>query len=1332
MNRYRYYQKEADVAIYNELLINNKCIVKMFCGTGKSLLMRKCKIIEKKKLVVYVFPSLGLIDQFCTDYFVNVGLSCPFKISSENESTTDPIQIKAELKNKKQKIICVTYQSYKTLLDNLDSTKIDVCIYDEAHHAVGETYQKLIFENDMNYCEKQIFFTATPKNANGIVMYDRDNLDAGMCGNLVYDYSYLKGVVEDYLNPFEIRMDMYTENTNNSVFESIARAILVSGNNRVLTFHSDVNTDRDTSVKNFVNEREFKNIFKKIQKSEFPEKKGTYKNFKMIGLYSDINMDNRRTILDIFDTTPDDEVMVISSCETIGEGIDTKNANMCVFVDPKSSYVKIIQNIGRIVRKIFGSNKPNSTILIPCWVDKTKYLECGGDKDKCDEVIRQDMSEGGNFNGILNVMSALKQEDEDIYDICLHYPDCFSPGEIRGHWEKHGYKILEPVGDGKVGETVEYLIDEDIDYEDYEDYDDEEMIMRIAEDHDICIEIHTDSLETPVETYNSECESGEIIRLYKCHDEDEDEDVYHPIVKKCGKRKNKGSIQGLNRNQRVKISEHTNPDVKVLWNIVGDFTKDICSCILDCEVVKYDPMEVSIGIVERANKRVDNGLNLLPTQITKNNRITPELEQEYKDATKLGDFKKALKGKGYGKKCPDAVRDYLDEFLPEWRTEQDFDKKAMEDAKAIVERANKRDNSNLLPKCTRNIEKRTTPDLEQQEKDARKLGRFKDGLKGKGSSKCPDAVRDYLDENLPGWRQDLDKKAMEFAKAIVERAKKRDNSNLLPRNIHNKENRKTPELEQENTDARKLGNWKKALKGKGKGYGKCPDAVRDYLDEFLPEWRKEQDFDKKAMEDAKAIVERAKKRDNSNLLPKQTIKKNRITPELKQQHSDAVKLMHFKTSLKGTGSSKCPDAVRDYLDENLLGWRKEQDFDKKAMEDAKAIVDRANKRVENKLPIIIKDKKKRTTPELEQQHSDAVKLIHFKTALKGKSKGKCPDAVRDYLDKNLPEWRTEQDFDKKTMEDAKAIVERANQRFNNKLNLLPRYISNKENKKIPELHQELLDYKKLYRFKTALKGKGKSKCPDAVRDYLDKNLPGWRNKETEEDTQSESSSETPITKPKKSMKLKTPSVKKETIEQRKQRTKSELSILHQRYKTLTSQNLQKEFQENPQLWTKYHEISEENESSFPEQDIPRNRIIQELDKIKTKRTKKVVDMGCGKAQIANHFEKDSRFQFINYDHISSSENIETCDISNTPLEENDVEICILSLAMWGSNCKEYIQESHRILETGGKLYIIEATKRWTEEDELPGNKLKKILEENGFQIVEEKIEKFCMFVCIKV
>jgi ribosomal RNA-processing protein 8 len=1270
---YRYYQEEADKAIYEELLINNKCIVKMFCGTGKSLLMRKCRIIKSKKLVVYVFPSLSLIDQFYTDYlhdFKNI-----LKISSETESTTDAIKITKFLSKKINKIICITYQSFKTLLDNLGKTIIDVCIFDEAHHAVGETYQKLIFDNDTSICDKQIFFTATPKNANGIVMYDRDNLEACMCGKLVYDYSYLRGMNEHYLQPFEIRVDMYTDNTNKSVYESIARATLVSGNNRVLTFHSDVNTERDTSVNNFVNEKEFITAFKKVQETEFPENK-IHKKISMIGLSSSIGLKERRIILDKFDASPDNEIIVISSCETIGEGIDTKNANMCVFVDPKSSYVKIIQNIGRIVRKQFGQSKPNSTILIPCWVDKTKYLECGGDREKCDEVIRQDMSEGGNFNGILNVLSALKQEDEDIYDICLHYPDTYSPQEIKSNLEKQGYTIDDQVGEGTLMETLEHLLDTEIYYEEYEYCDtDEEMIMNIADQNDVCIEIHTNSFENPVERYNPECE--EIIRLYKCEnefsEEEDQETIYQPIIKKDkqGSKKNTGLITNLKRENRMNFKVHTNPDIKVLWNISRDFdiTKDICSCVIDCEVIKYDPMEVAIGIVERANKRVENKLNLIPRNIfNKEKRNTQELEQENKDATKLSYWKLVLKGKIKGI-CSDEVRDYLDNNLKDWRKEQDFDKKAMEDAKAIVERAKERENNGLY---------------------------------------------------------------------------------LLPRKIGNKKNRNTPELEQENKDVRKLGRWKQALKGQGRSI--CSDEVRDYLDNNLKDWRN--DLDEKAMEDAKAIVERANKRveNKLNLLPRQIQNKNRNTPELEQEYKDAVKLGHWKQALKGKGYN-CSDKVRDYLDNNLKDWRKEQDFDEKAMEDAKAIVERANKRVENKLNLLprkIGNKKNRNTPELEQENKDAVKLGDWKQALKGKGSCICFDEVRDYLDLNLKHWRKEQDFDKKAMEHAKAIVERANKRVENKLNLLPRNIHNKKNRNTPELEQENKDAQKLNNWKIALKGQGSCICFDEVRDYLDNNLKGWRSIDDNSVTQSVVSSSIKedekkliiIPTPKKSMKLKKPSTKKqetETQEQKRERVKSEISVLHQRYKTMNSKNLHQEFNNNPDIWHNYHQISEENEKSFPDDDIPRNRIIQELNKIKTKRTKQVVDMGCGKAQIAEYFQTDNRFKFINYDHISSNDTIISCDISNTPLEDDSVEICILSLAMWGSNCREYIQEANRILESGGKLYVVEPTKRWSEQDEQgniiaekEGSKMKTLLEENGFKIVEQSIEKFCLFVGIKI
>ena len=88
------------------------------------------------------------------------------------ESTTDPKKIKNFLKLKTHKIILVTYQSYQVLLNCLDGMKIGLVCYDEAHHVVSPEYQKLVFETD--YFEKEVFFTATPRNENGIIMYDVD------------------------------------------------------------------------------------------------------------------------------------------------------------------------------------------------------------------------------------------------------------------------------------------------------------------------------------------------------------------------------------------------------------------------------------------------------------------------------------------------------------------------------------------------------------------------------------------------------------------------------------------------------------------------------------------------------------------------------------------------------------------------------------------------------------------------------------------------------------------------------------------------------------------------------------------------------------------------------------------------------------------------------------------------------------------------------------------------------------------------------------------------------------------------------------------------------
>jgi superfamily II DNA or RNA helicase len=1162
---YRYYQSEADEAIYNELLINNKCIVKMFCGTGKSLLMRNCKILQNNPFIVYVFPSLNLIDQFYNDYLID--FNNVLRISSDKGSTTNSTEIITYLNDKSipTKIICITYQSFQLLLDNLNGLKINICVFDESHHVVGEVYQTFIFNNDV--CEKQIFFTATPKNANGIVMYDRDHPETNMCGELVYDYSYLRGVNEGYLNPFEIRIDMFTENTNKSLYETISRTILASGNTRVLTFHADVNTDRDTSVRNFVNEKVFCQTFREILLNEFPDKFGYYKKVQMVALDASIPPDERKQIMNKFDKTPDNHVFVISSCETISEGIDTKNANMCVFVDPKSSYVKIIQNIGRIVRKIFGQDKPNSTVLIPCWVDKDKYIDCDGDKDKCDEVIRQDMSEGGNFNGILNVLSALRQEDEDLYDICLHYPDTFSPQEIENNLVKQGITILDE--DMELKEVLDYF---DLDVEEDKEFEtEEELLMAVANGNDVCIEVHSISLEKTVEKYNSEGESGEIVRMYK--EEDDGEDIYRPILmKESGEKRTKDKVDAPNKDKRLNLKVHSNPDVKVLWNVVDglDLTKDICSCIINCEVVKYDQMEVAEGIVLRANKRDIEGKHKIPIMCCRNvnKQYSEEEKQEHDDATKLSSWKQYLNGKGTNK-CLHDVEKYLDTYLIGWKNDK-FEIKALKKVNEICERAKKREqySKNLIPKqvCQKNDVEYLKEEI-QEDVDARTLGGWKQSYNKKGKGKLYDKVKEVLDKNLPGWNVDLKSKALKQAEEIYERAKKRvqDSKNLIPKHLCQKNYIEYSEEEiQEDKDATKLSNWKYSLKNPESSNGmKCPKEVEDYLDLHLPGWS--QELENKNIQDIDDIFERAKERKN---LPARV----------------------------------CCDKNKKYSDEQI------------------------------------------------QEHNDAVKIKNIKY-----NKSKKNKILQDYLNQKLFEFKKNKTIISDDINDEE-------------------YIFEKKYTKSNAIHRQTLVLKNF-----------------------------------------------------------------ESSEEKKVRTKNELSAYHQKYITMKSNTLSEHFKTNPEEFTNYHKCRDKNLETFKEGEKPHEIVCKLLDVFKTKKQKTVVDMGCGLAKIANHFACDKRFKFINYDHVSVAQNIEVCDISSMPLDDDTVDICIMCFALWGSNCADYIKEAYRVLETQGSLYLIDSTKRWSDknihgyiEEGVEGQKLKELLEVAGFKIIQQKIEKFCLFHCVKI
>jgi superfamily II DNA or RNA helicase len=433
--------------------------------------------------------------------------------NTENTFTTNDDIIEKSLNNfiskDKNVVVLITYQSLAKLINIVrkHDMKIDLMCFDEAHHILGLNMKKQLFGTDpdddvveavvdtaddvveavvdtaddiktddgseadtdseyntdenflTNYVDKVLFFTATPKNTNNIVMYEphpivindveciiEDDINTEVaeephCGPMIFEYMHIDGVKDNRLNDFKIRVDMYTQDNNGSVFEAISRTILETGNTRVLTFHSrsETSSETGTNVSDFAssdNKDEFIKCFKRVLNKEFAHLKTKYKpsEIELVGITAKTK--DRQGILEAFESTPNNKIFILSSCKTIGEGIDTKNANMVVFVDPKQSYVEIIQNIGRICRKQANL----STVLIPAHVDVRKYKDCDSEED-IDRVIRQEMSKTGDFNGILNVLSALRQEDPYLFELCLKYPETYTKKEIEQNLKNNGLKI---------------------------------------------------------------------------------------------------------------------------------------------------------------------------------------------------------------------------------------------------------------------------------------------------------------------------------------------------------------------------------------------------------------------------------------------------------------------------------------------------------------------------------------------------------------------------------------------------------------------------------------------------------------------------------------------------------------------------------------------------------------------------------------------------------------------------------------------------------------------------------------------------------------------------
>jgi superfamily II DNA/RNA helicase len=196
-------------------------------------------------------------------------------------------------------------------------------------------------------------------------------------------------------------------------------------------------------------------------------------------------------------------------------------------------------------------------------------------------------------------------------------------------------------------------------------------------------------------------------------------------------------------------------------------------------------------------------------------------------------------------------------------------------------------------------------------------------------------------------------------------------------------------------------------------------------------------------------------------------------------------------------------------------------------------------------------------------------------------------------------------------------------------------------------------------------------------------------------------------------------------EEKLNRINSELSEFNRRAKTTTSHTLNKELNENPSAWHRYHLLRRESMKNWNE--IPYVFIAKNI----TCHTDLVIDFGCGDNKLKDEIPYN---QVTSVDHIAIDDSVIACDMSDLSAYVTDEshDVAVFSLSLWGTNYKDYLREAYRALKRKGFVYIAEPTTHF-ESDEQQSD-FKNLLKDVGFKMVGDFDirDKFSYVTAIKI
>ncbi len=183
------------------------------------------------------------------------------------------------------------------------------------------------------------------------------------------------------------------------------------------------------------------------------------------------------------------------------------------------------------------------------------------------------------------------------------------------------------------------------------------------------------------------------------------------------------------------------------------------------------------------------------------------------------------------------------------------------------------------------------------------------------------------------------------------------------------------------------------------------------------------------------------------------------------------------------------------------------------------------------------------------------------------------------------------------------------------------------------------------------------------------------------------------------------------IEHKNEKKYGDWSALNQKWSISNSTNTHNRLSNDRIEWDYYHSLYRESRKSWSE--IPYQKIAKKI----RRKEWLIADLGCGENLL--RFELDNKIEA--FDHVAIDDSVTACDISNIPVKKDRYDAVVLSLALMGSNYKDYLKEAHRVLKYDSRVYIAEPLSKWEGRIE----ELVKLLENIGFQCLKPEIgQKF--------